>query len=321
MIMINSRASRTKSKPIKLKVPRMHKPDDLSLEDWQRALRKQFGEQQSFILRNNGDHPIFSEFSLTNPVSGKTYRLAIRGKDAGENYCSCPDFSINNLGTCKHIEFTLAKLEKKPGAKKAFRAGFTPQYSEVFLHYGLKKEIRFKPGVAAPAELSHLARKYFDGKGVLRPERMSDFLAFADAARRFDGHEVRCYDDVMAFVAEHQDEEHRMRIVGDVLKHGIRSLGVSQSPENRTLPLSERRRAVRGSGGPLPDRRRHGPRKNHSGSCSLGVDAQAVQYRKSADCHAHIAQAPMADRDRKIHWQKRLRRRGHERRAGATVPF
>ncbi len=201
----------------------MHKPDDLSLEDWQRALRKQFGEQQSFILRNNGDHPIFSEFSLTNPVSGKTYRLAIRGKDAGENYCSCPDFSINNLGTCKHIEFTLAKLEKKPGAKKAFRAGFTPQYSEVFLHYGLKKEIRFKPGVAAPAELSHLARKYFDGKGVLRPERMSDFLAFADAARRFDGHEVRCYDDVMAFVAEHQDEEHRMRIVGDVLKHGIQS--------------------------------------------------------------------------------------------------
>jgi SNF2-related domain/SWIM zinc finger len=225
MITMKSRASRRhRGKPIKLKVPRTHKPDDLSLEDWQRALRRQDGEQQKFILKNNGKHPIFSDFSLTSPVSGKTYRLAVRGRKAGENYCSCPDFSINNLGTCKHIEFALAKLEKKPGARRSFKTGFTPPYSEVFLHYGLKREIRFKPGSGAPAELSALARKYFDAKGVLRPERMSGFLAFAEAARRFDGHEVRCYDDVMAFVAEHQDEEHRRKIVESALKHGIRSL-------------------------------------------------------------------------------------------------
>src|SRR5271169_1910367 len=161
MTLIKSSASQKKFKAIKLKVSRTYKPEDLSLEDWQRALRKQFGEQQKFILRNNGEHPIFSEFSLTNPATGNTYKLAIRGRAAGDNYCSCPDFSVNNLGTCKHIEYTLAKLEKKPGAKRAFKEGFALPYSEAFLHYGLKREVRFKPAAEAPDELRIIARKFF----------------------------------------------------------------------------------------------------------------------------------------------------------------
>jgi predicted nucleic acid-binding Zn finger protein len=34
----------------------------------------------------------------------------------GGNFCSCPDYAMNDLGTCKHLEFTLARLEKKRGA-------------------------------------------------------------------------------------------------------------------------------------------------------------------------------------------------------------
>lgn len=224
--MISAKTASTKknTKPLKLKVSRTHKPDDLSLEDWQRALRKQFGEQQRYVLRNNGDHRFFSEFSLTNPESGKTYKVAVRGGSPGGNYCSCPDFSINNLGTCKHLEFTLAKLKKKPGGKTAFKAGFTPPFSEVFLHYGLKREVRFKPGTEAPAELLSLARKFFDAERRLKQERLLDFHLFLSAAQGFDSHEVRCYDDVMAFVAEHQDAEHRRRVIAKELSKGIISL-------------------------------------------------------------------------------------------------
>jgi hypothetical protein len=53
---------------------------------------------QNFKLKNQGEHPVFSEFSVSNPESGKTYKVAIRGDSAGINYCSCPDFSINNSG-------------------------------------------------------------------------------------------------------------------------------------------------------------------------------------------------------------------------------
>ncbi len=223
MTSLKNGASKKKPKPIKLKVPRTHQPEDLSLEDWQRALRKQFAEQQKFILRNNGVHPIFSEFSLTNPTSGKTYKLAIRGREAGDNFCSCPDFSINNLGTCKHIEFTLAKLARKPGAKKAFKEGFAQPFSEVFLRYGLKREIRFKSAADAPDPVRILARKFFDDQGRVKAERILSIPDFLDAAGRIDHHEVRCYDDVMALVAEYQDKEHRAGIIAAKLKQGIES--------------------------------------------------------------------------------------------------
>ena len=58
----------------------------------------------------------FSNFLLTTPQSQKTYKIAIRGEALGDNYCSCPDFSINNPGTCKHIAFTLSQLMKIKGA-------------------------------------------------------------------------------------------------------------------------------------------------------------------------------------------------------------
>ncbi|MBD3266084.1 ATP-dependent helicase, partial [bacterium] len=114
------------------KTPRTRKPENMSLPEWQTALRKEYGRDQDFQIKNIGDEPIFSEFLVTNPQSESTYRVAIRGNQPGQNYCSCPDFAVNLLGTCKHIEFTLAKLERKRGAKKQFREGFTPSYSEIY---------------------------------------------------------------------------------------------------------------------------------------------------------------------------------------------
>ena len=102
-----------KRKPAKLS--RLHKPEGMSLEDWQIELRRQFGREQDFRLKNVGDHPVFSEFEVANPQSRNAYRVRIRGPRLGDNYCSCPDFATNTLGTCKHIEFTLAALERKRG--------------------------------------------------------------------------------------------------------------------------------------------------------------------------------------------------------------
>jgi SWIM zinc finger len=46
-------------------------------------------------------------------ASGRTYRVALRGPGRFENYCSCPDFAVNTLGTCKHIEAMLSKLRQR----------------------------------------------------------------------------------------------------------------------------------------------------------------------------------------------------------------
>ena len=103
------------------KLSRLYKPQNMSLEDWQVELRRQFGRDQSFSLKNLGAHPVFSEFEVTNPVNKNRYRVAIRGPGLGDNFCSCPDFATNALGTCKHVEFTLAYLERKRGGKTALR--------------------------------------------------------------------------------------------------------------------------------------------------------------------------------------------------------
>jgi hypothetical protein len=114
----------------------MLRPDGLSLESWQAALRRQFGRDQRFTLKNVGTDPIFSEFHVTNPHTRSRYRVAVRGSELGRNFCACPDFATNTLVTCKHIEFTLGRLTRAPGARAALARGWHPPFSEVYLAYG-----------------------------------------------------------------------------------------------------------------------------------------------------------------------------------------
>ena len=211
--------SQTKLRP---KLSRLHKPADLSLEDWQIQLRRQFGREQHYHLENVGDHPIFSTFHVTNPQSQNTYRVQVRGVQPGDNYCSCPDFATNTLGTCKHIEFTLAVLERKRGGVAALRAGFQPPYSEVYLHYGARREVRFRPGSDCPIELARLATRYFNMDGGLLPEAFGCFEAFVTEANSYE-HETRCQDDVLAFIAEVRDAERRRARVLSAFPKGSRS--------------------------------------------------------------------------------------------------
>jgi len=205
---------------VNIKIPRTHKPEGMTLEEWQTALRREFGAVQNFKMENVGNEPIFSEFIVSNPTTGGNYRIAIRGETPGINYCSCPDYSVNTLGTCKHIEFTLARLRRKRGAKAVFRKGFQPAYSSVYLQYGQKREAVFKPGTQCPKWLSLLASQYFDQNGFLKPESFSRFDVFLKRAN-MDGHELRCYEDAIRFIAQVRDDERRNEIIDKKYPDGI----------------------------------------------------------------------------------------------------
>ncbi|MBI5525768.1 MAG: DEAD/DEAH box helicase [Deltaproteobacteria bacterium] len=203
-------AVRRSDSPGDKKVSRTHRPDHLSLEQWQAALRRQFGREQKFKWRNLGDGRILSEYSVTNPATKRTYRVIVRGTDAGENHCSCPDFAVNTLGTCKHIEFVLGRLERRQGGKNALAAGHRPPYSELILRYGTQRKVVFRPGAECPAALVRLAAEFFGEDGALRDDKYSHFDRFLTGASG-NGHEVRCRDDAVAFVAEVRDAERRRR--------------------------------------------------------------------------------------------------------------
>lgn len=207
------------------KLSRLHQPPEMSLEEWQRELRRQFGREQPFTLKNAGTEPVFSDFHVNNPRSGSVYRVAIRGSRPGDNYCSCPDFATNSLGTCKHVEFVLQKVEARPRTRAMLLRGFQPPYSEIVLQYGAKRDVRLRPGTSWPRTLAALAAKYFDAQQVLRADAYATFESFLSRAARVN-HDLRCYDDVLAFVAEVRDRSRREQRIAAAFPRGVHDPGV-----------------------------------------------------------------------------------------------
>src|SRR5712664_1196580 len=83
-------------------------------------IEQQIGERQARagsavarVLERPAGSP-YGDYKIKSG-SGKIYRVAVRGPGLFENYCSCPDFAVNTLGTCKHIEALLLRLGKRYG--------------------------------------------------------------------------------------------------------------------------------------------------------------------------------------------------------------
>ena len=110
----NVLAKNTKKEKKSETIPYHRKPSDLSLEEWQVALRKQFVTDKSFVVKKLDGHAVFCDYYVYNPETKNTYKVAIRNNDQVMNYCSCLDFKTNHLGTCKHIEAVLLGIQAKP---------------------------------------------------------------------------------------------------------------------------------------------------------------------------------------------------------------
>jgi superfamily II DNA or RNA helicase len=203
------------------KLSRTHAPADQSPVEWQRGLRRQFGRDQAFGLENLTGEPFFSDFRVSNPTSKSSYRVAIRGKGPGGNFCSCPDYSTSELGTCKHIEFTLARLEKKRSAKAAFARGYRPAFSELYLRNDGKRRVHFRAGTDCPPALREAAAALFDFEhdGMLPDDRHDDLQSFMAMASKSD-HKLRAYDDALDFIAGRRDAERRTSKLAELFPGG-----------------------------------------------------------------------------------------------------
>jgi hypothetical protein len=80
--------------------------------------RETRAKTESMTVRSIDPSTPWTDYIVTSSNSGKTYRVALRGTESGQSYCSCPDFRTNHLGTCKHLIHTLNNVTKKfPAAK------------------------------------------------------------------------------------------------------------------------------------------------------------------------------------------------------------
>jgi superfamily II DNA or RNA helicase len=148
------------------------------------------------ILERPSGEP-YGDYSVKS-ASGKTYRLAMRGPGLFENYCSCPDFRVNTLGTCKHIEALLLRLRRRHGAALE-RKAYARTRSSISLQYGETIEIRLRMPASPPPALRAIAQEYFDPAGLLRREHFRGFHRVLEVFRNADQDAV-IYSDVLEYV-------------------------------------------------------------------------------------------------------------------------
>src|SRR5439155_393007 len=135
------------------------------LREEQIDLRRRRARAGRFRIDNLGSKRVFSDFRVTNPESGGTYAVAVRGFDVGDNTCSCPDFKANTLGTCKHIEAVLASLEDEvPPHVRQRKAAVTRP--EIYLHYGEQLTLGLHLPPRHSDALDGLAKRFFDAHGL-----------------------------------------------------------------------------------------------------------------------------------------------------------
>jgi len=146
-------------------------------------------------------------------ASGKVYRVALRGPGLFENYCSCPDFAVNTLGTCKHIEALLQRLRQRLG-RRFDSQRYRRTRASLSLHYGENLAVRLRlPAQPAPG-LQAVAAEYCDAEGLLRRECFPRFARLLEELRKLDATTV-VYSDVLDFIdrenelAEEIEEERR----------------------------------------------------------------------------------------------------------------
>ena len=185
------------------------------------AERDERSRAERMTVRPAEPKVLWTDYLVTNAVSGKTYRVALRGWEPGDSYCTCPDFRKNTLGICKHI------LAVQRGAKRRFppaarRRSYVQKNVAVHVHYGKDCELR----VLVPNELeAPLAR-------VVRPVARGAVLDVGDLVKRIGrlqalGHDVTVYPDAEELIGRRLFQERIGSLVTQIRrdpgKHPLRT--------------------------------------------------------------------------------------------------
>jgi len=296
----------------------------MSLEAWQAGLRREFGRSQAYLLENRGGEPIFSTFAVTNSTSRRTYLVTIRPRPAdggramascGDHHCTCPDFAVNTLGTCKHVEFVLGRLERRYGRQRVHASVQRP-YPEVYVRYASRRQVVFQPGEACPIEIAEALARCFDGVGVLTP-RGYELLPDMVAKLRAGGHDLRISDDVMEMVARVRDGAALQARLAEAYPRGLTDAAVKRLLRAELYPYQREGALFAARAG----------RALIADDMGLGKTVQAIAAAELLAEHAAVQHVLIVcPTSLKHQWAQEIARftrrcasNGHARRAGAGI--
>jgi hypothetical protein len=156
--------------------------------------RKDRARTEKMTLKSMNATELWTDYTITSHSSGKSYRVALRGWERGDSYCSCPDFCKNTLGTCKHIMYVTEEVKK--GFSKAVREKpYQIENISVHLRYGEETELR----VLVPENLDRRIMM------LIRPLMNKPIRDVKELLQRIKevgrlGHDVTIYPDAEEYI-------------------------------------------------------------------------------------------------------------------------
>lgn len=152
------------------------------------------------VQPSEGSSP-WADYLVTSLVSGKSYRVALRGLEPGRSFCTCPDFRTNTLGTCKHV-MKVASVVRRKFTPQKLRRPFQCRRVEVHLRYGGDITLRVGVPEKLAADLEAIVRPLADGP-VESPRDLLGRLKKLEAA----GGDYHIYPDAEEFIQQRLYEE------------------------------------------------------------------------------------------------------------------
>ncbi|MDD5674995.1 MAG: DEAD/DEAH box helicase [Chitinivibrionales bacterium] len=172
--------------------------------------RDERARKERLRLKSADQRKLWTDYIVTSRESGKSYRVALRGWERGESFCSCPDFRKNTLGTCKHVLFVISKVrEIFPSWKRT--APFVPLKAAAYLKYENDVELRLQ----APLEINETADKKLT---PFLDKPIQDIQGFMTALSEYTamGGDIIIYPDAEQYINIRLHRQNLSRLVADI---------------------------------------------------------------------------------------------------------
>jgi SNF2 family DNA or RNA helicase len=216
----------SKKTSAKFKIPHTHKPLNLTVQQWQTALRKQIAKETNFEIVSDSKE-VYSDYLVKNTTVNNQYKVAIRSKDNSKNFCTCYDFKTNQLGTCKHVEAVFNYINKKPALKKLLKIELVQNYSSIYIDYKKAKKLRLRIGIEENDKLTKLFQPFVNSENELNEYFLEQADKIIPKAAKIQN-EFVCYEDAMEIIIAYREEANRIKFVNTIK-------GKNQLPKLNTL--------------------------------------------------------------------------------------
>jgi len=192
------------------------------------ADRVERGKREVEVERESGDG-IFGTWVAntvsTDRPSSRPYRVELRSLTERANYCECPDFATNTLGTCKHIEAVLHRVRKEYDLPDEPEEMPRPEHAFVYLDWDVPDapKVRIRRPGELPTESAEMIEEHFDETGTLESPPIETFHRFERRAR--DRDDIAVGEDARSYIRRLEEEAVESRREERIREQIVRSNG------------------------------------------------------------------------------------------------